>query len=76
MIDWSRCPVVRAKPGYISGAAALRDDPRIPAETIIVNMDAGMTAEEVVDMFALTTPLNDVLAVYKYATDQRVANPV
>jgi uncharacterized protein (DUF433 family) len=75
-IDWSRCPAVRTKPGYISGAAALLDDPRVPAETVIVNMDEGMSAEEVVEIFGLKTPLNDVLAVYNYAKEQRVANPV
>ncbi len=74
--DWSRCPAVRMKPGYISGAAALLDDPRVPAETVIVNLDEGMSAEEVIEMFGLKTPLKDVLAVYNYAKAQRVAHPV
>jgi len=74
-IDWSRCSAVLVRPGYISGAAALRDDPRIPAETIIVNMDEGMSAEEVVETFQLRTSLKDVLAVYSYAKEQRVARP-
>jgi uncharacterized protein (DUF433 family) len=64
------------KPGYISGAAALLDDPRVPAETVIVNMDEGMSAEEVIEIFGLKTPLEDVLAVYKYAKEQGVAHPV
>jgi uncharacterized protein (DUF433 family) len=75
-IDWSHCHAVRTKPGYLSGAAALLDDPRIPAETVIVNIDAGMTAEEVVELFGLKTPLKDVLAIYHYAKAQRVAHPV
>jgi uncharacterized protein (DUF433 family) len=75
-IDWSRCPAVRTRPGYISGAAALLDDPRIPAETIIVNMDEGMTAEEVIEAFGLKTPLKDILAIYTYANAQRVAHSV
>src|SRR5882724_9204466 len=29
-IDWSRCPAVRIRPGYLSGRPALRDDPRVP----------------------------------------------
>jgi uncharacterized protein (DUF433 family) len=62
-IDWSRCPAVRTKSGYIYGAVALRDDPRVPAETVVVNMDEGMSAEEVLETFGLKTPLKDALAV-------------
>jgi len=75
-IDWSGCPVVRTKPGYISGAAALLDDPRVPAETVVANMDEGMSAEEVIEIFGLKTTLKDVLAIYEYVKQQRVAHPV
>ena len=75
-IDWSRCPAVRTKPGYISGAAALLEDPRVPAETVVVNMDEGMSAEEVAEAFGLETSVQNVLVVYEYAKQQRVAHPV
>jgi uncharacterized protein (DUF433 family) len=75
-IDWSRCPAVRTRPGYLSGAPALRDDPRVPPETIVENMDAGETAEQVIENFGLKTSLQDVLAVYDYAQRQRVTSPV
>jgi len=75
-IDWSGCPAVRARPGYISGEAGLIDDPRVPAETIVVNMDEGMSAEEVVELFGLKSRLEDVLTIYEYAKTQRVAHSV
>jgi uncharacterized protein (DUF433 family) len=75
-IDWRNCPAIRTKPGYVSGAAALLDDPRVPAETVIVNMDEGMSAEAVVETFGLKTPVKDVLAIYNYVKAQRVAHPV
>jgi len=75
-IDRTRYPAVRTKPGYISGAAALMNDPRVPAETVIVNIGEGMTAEEVVELFGLKTPLTDVLAVYTHAKAKRLAHPV
>jgi len=75
-IDWSRCPVVRVQPGYLSGGPALRDDPRVPPETIVENMDAGETPEQVIENYGLHTSLRDILAVYDYAQRQRVARPI
>jgi uncharacterized protein (DUF433 family) len=70
-VDWSGCPVVARRSGYLSGAPALRDDPRVPPEVIVDNMDAGETAEDVIDNYGLRTPLRDVLAVYEYAKRHR-----
>ena len=75
-IDWSGCPAVRARPEYLSGKPALRDDPRVPPETIVDNMDAGETPEQVIENFGLHTKLRDVLAVYDHAKRQRVQSPV
>ncbi len=75
MIDWSNCPVVTRRPDYLSGAPALRADPRVPPETIVENMDAGESAEEVVENFGLRTSLMDVIAIYEYAQRERAAHP-
>ena len=48
-MDWSGCPFVVSNPGTISGAVALRDDPRVSPEAIIVNMDDDLTAQEVAE---------------------------
>jgi uncharacterized protein (DUF433 family) len=42
---------VRARPGYLSGKPALWDDPRVPPETIVENLDAGETAEQVIENY-------------------------
>jgi len=70
-MDWSGCPFVVSRPGYLSGEPALRDDPRVPPEAIAVNMDDGMTAQEVAEMFGLTTSVSDIQAIYEYAKKQR-----
>lgn len=70
MVDWSGCPIVARRDGYLSGAPALRDDPRVPPEVIVENMDDGLSADEVVESYGLRTPLTDVLAVYTYAKQQ------
>jgi uncharacterized protein (DUF433 family) len=75
-IDWSSCPAVRVRQGYLSGKPALREDPRVSPETIVENMDAGETPEQVIENIGLHTPLRDVVAVYDYAKRQRVKSPV
>jgi uncharacterized protein (DUF433 family) len=75
-IDWSRCPAVRATPGYQSGAPALRDDPRVSLETIVGNTDSGETAKQVIENLGLKTSLQDVLAIYSCAQRQRVTSLV
>jgi uncharacterized protein (DUF433 family) len=75
-MNWSGCPVVVSRRGYISGAPALRDDPRVPADAVVVNMDDNLTAQEVAELFDLRTPIDDIQAVYNYAKRQRVPGPV
>jgi uncharacterized protein (DUF433 family) len=75
-MDWSGCPLVVRRPGYLSGKPALRDDPRVPPETVVVNMDDGMTAGEVAEMFDLRTPISDIQAIYDHAKRQRAPSPV
>jgi uncharacterized protein (DUF433 family) len=75
-MDRSSCPIVVSRPGYISGAPALRDDPRMPADLVVENMDLGESAREVVDNYQLRTKPADVLAVYQYAKRQRALSPV
>jgi uncharacterized protein (DUF433 family) len=74
MIDWSGCPIVVRRDGYLSGAPALRADPRVPPEVIVENMDDGMSAEDVIESYCLRTPLQDVLKLYDYAK-RHLAHP-
>ena len=80
-MDWSGCPLVVSRPGYVSGAPALRDDPRMPVQGVIENMDDDEEARtdverarNVVEMFGLRTSVADVLAIYDYAKRQRVTH--
>ena len=38
-MDWSGCSIVVSRSGYISGVPALRDDPRMPADLVVENID-------------------------------------
>ncbi len=71
MIDWTGCPLVVRREGYLGGGPALRDDPRVMPEVVYENMDDGMTAEEVIAEYGLSTSAADVLTIYRYCVRQR-----
>jgi len=75
-MDWSDCPLVISRPGFISGAPALRDDPRMPADLVVENMDLGQSVQDVVDNYQLRTSPENVFAIYQYAKRQRALSPV
>ena len=81
-MDWSGCPIILSRPDYLGGTPALRDDPRIPAELVVANIDDSnpedirLAAIELIEEYELRTPLCDVLAVYEYAATQRGAGPI
>ena len=82
MIDWSTCPIVQIRSGFVSGAPALRDDPRIPVSTIVDNLvgtpdaDLAAAAAELRANFGLRTSLADFLAIYHHAQAHLVQGPV
>ena len=75
-MDWSDCPLVISRPGLISGAPALREDPRMPADLVVENMNLGESVQDVVDNYQLRTSPENVLAIYQYAKRQRALSSV
>jgi len=75
-MDWSDCPLVISRPGFISGAPALREDPRMPADLVVENMDLGESVQDVVDNYQLRTSPENVFAIYQYAKQQRALSSV
>jgi len=75
-MDWSGCPLVISRPGFLSGAPALRDDPRMPVDLVVENMDLGETAQDVADNYQLRTSPDGIRAVHEYAVRQRALSPV
>jgi uncharacterized protein (DUF433 family) len=45
-LDWSQCPAVESIPGKVSGAWLFKGT-RLPVATVIENLEAGATIEEV-----------------------------
>ena len=49
-LDWSQCPAVESVPGKMSGAWVFRGT-RMPAAIVFENLEAGMTIDELVEMY-------------------------
>ena len=49
-LDWSQCPAVESVPGKMGGAWVFRGT-RMPVATVFENLEAGMTLDELVEMY-------------------------
>ena len=54
-IDWSNCPLVQSDPAYVSGAPALRTDPRMTVDGLVESADLGMSAKEISAAYGVPT---------------------
>ena len=65
-LDWSQCPAVESIPGKVSGAWVLRGT-RMPVEIIFENLEAGMSVQEITEVFDVTP--EEVNAVVHFVTE-------
>ena len=49
-LDWSQCEAVESVPGKVSGAWVFKDT-RMPVQAVFANLEAGLSAQEIVDIF-------------------------
>ena len=49
-LDWSQCPAVESVPGKMSCAWVFRGT-RMPVAIVFENLEAGMTLDELVEMY-------------------------
>ncbi len=64
-LDWSQCPAVESIPGKVSGAWVLKGT-RMPVQTIFENLEAGLSAKEITEVFDVTE--REVKAVLHFAS--------
>ncbi len=65
-LDWSKCPAVESVPGKMSGAWVFRGT-RMPVQTVFDNLEAGMSINEIVEVFEVTT--DEVKAAIRFASE-------
>ena len=69
-LDWSLCPAVESVPGKVSGAWVFRGT-RMPVQTVFDNLEAGMSVEEITEVFDVTP--DEVRAVLHIASESLAA---
>ena len=65
-LDWSQCSAVESVPGKVSGAWVFRGT-RMPVQAVFENLEAGMSAEEITEVFDVTP--DEVKAVLHFACE-------
>ena len=64
MLDWTKCDAVERVPGKMSGAWVFKGT-RMPVQTIFDNLEAGMSPQEITEVFDVTP--EEVRAVLHFA---------
>jgi uncharacterized protein (DUF433 family) len=70
-LDWSQCPAVESVPGKVGGAWVFKGT-RMPVQTVFLNLEAGMSVQEITEEFDVT--FDEVQAVLKFASES-LTNP-
>jgi uncharacterized protein (DUF433 family) len=73
-MDWSKFDLAMADARYLHGAPVFRDEPRMPVQAVLDNLDDGMTPEAVAKAYQIDLRL--VTAVKQFAESQRLAHSV
>ncbi len=71
-LDWSQCPAIESVPGKMSGAWVFKGT-RMPVQTVFANLEAGMSPEEITEVFSVTP--EEVKAVLQFVTDSLEKEP-
>jgi uncharacterized protein (DUF433 family) len=73
-MDWSQFDLAMTDTGYLGGAPVFKDEPRMPVQTVLDNLDDGMTPEQIAEAWQIDVRL--VAAVKEFAESHRFARPV
>ena len=71
-LDWAQCPAIESIPGKLSGAWVFRGT-RMPVQTVFDNLEAGMSVNEITEVFDVTP--DEVKAVIHFASASLAKTP-
>jgi uncharacterized protein (DUF433 family) len=73
-MDWSKFDLVMVDPRYLHGVPVLKEEPRMPVQGVLDNLDDGMSPDDVAKAYQIELRL--VTGVRQFAESQRFAHSV
>ena len=73
-MDWSQFDLAMTDPRYMSGEPVFKDEPRMPVQTVLDNLDDGMTPQQIAEAWQIELRL--VTRAKEFAESQRLAHSV
>ena len=71
---WSKFELAMSDPRYLHGATVFRDEPRMPVQAVLDNLDDGIASADIANAYQIDLRL--VTAVKLFVESQRLAIPV
>lgn len=71
-MDGSKFDLAMVDPGYLHGAPVFRDEPRMPVQAVLDNLDDGMSPDDVAKAYQIELRL--VKGLKQFAESQRFAH--
>jgi uncharacterized protein (DUF433 family) len=73
-MDWSKFDLAMVERRYLNGAPVFKEEPRMPVQAVLDNLDDGMAPDEVAKAYRIELRL--VKGVRQFAESQRFAHSV
>ena len=73
-MDWSTFDLAMTDPRYLHGTPVFREEPRMPVQAVLDDLDDGMTPDAVAKAYQIDLRL--VTAVRQFAKSKRLAHSV
>ena len=73
-MDWSKFDLAMVDHRYLDGRPVFKEQPRIPVQAVLDNLDDGMSPEAVANAYQIELRL--VAGVKRFAESQRLAHSV
>jgi uncharacterized protein (DUF433 family) len=73
-MDWSKFDLAMTDRRYLHGAPVFKDEPRMPVQAVLDNLDDGMSLDDVAEAYQIDLRL--VTGVKQFAESRRFAHSV
>ena len=73
-MNWSKFDLAMTDPRYLHGTPVFRDEPRMPVQAVLDNLDDGLTDDAVAEAYQIDLRL--VTAVRQFAESERLAHSI